>query len=441
MNFILYIIFVLFLLIFTILMFHKSRIAGGMSLIQLVSVGLGPLVDDKLVYDNVTSIFIILFFCWMIFMIIKPWERISAYNGIVIYNDLGRWLRVYSKIFIFMGIVCTLAYIPVVVFVYSLDIDINEFKYNDGMYELFTSGALPIPHSLLSLATLFSRISILLVPLHFYYLCQKKYKLALLTLFASSCYLLDGMTYFSRSVPIHYFLLYLTVFYVIHKGLDKTVLRWYKRIIVLVVIYFGFQFIQTSVARFDESNEMETMSEQGDANLFKYIDDPTIVSYVDYLSQGHYNAYDLVSKYNFDTFGGKLSFSTFNTLLSAFGIELYSTDQFKKTKETLWPGKYNYSFNSFLGYIIYDFGVFLSVIFCFIYYRKVRRKVDKLRNKQISFVDFTLLTLLIQIPLNAIFYSMLSFILMPIIIIWTIRLVSRIRLYKRSKIMTYVNVK
>ena len=389
----------LFLLLFFIIIIKKNKWASLLVLTHIVSIGAGLLIDYRFNFSW-TGLLWTFLICFYLYLIIAPWKYLKISGTIA--NDFGANFNLYSKIMIGIGLLSVLFFTPVVIVISQMDVAVNDFKYEGVIDDFFESGAFPIPFKLFILITFFANFSILVLPLHFYYLVRGENKMALLALIASFAYVMRGLTYFSRAVPLQYIMLYGMFFLLFYKEVPKKTLKTIKIIGLIGVTGLLINMMVISNDRFEEYYSFNQTEYK--INKEKYISDPVIVSYVDYLSMGYYNCYDLLGKYDGHTFKGQTTFGELLQLLHQYLGVPFSKDEYQNLREKLWPGLWSKSFNGYVAYVVYDFGVVLSFIITMLYYMIVKRFCKK-RRKDISLSHLTWLCLLLQIPLFSIFYS------------------------------------
>lgn len=406
MNFI---IIVLFLALFFIACYKKNKWASILVLLHLASIVAGLLLDYQM-RDSVEGFFAIVLICTDLYLIISPWTKFKRLD--VVFNDYGKNLKLYSNIVLFIGIFATLFFIPVVIVLYNSGFDTSEFKYGEGMDEFFRSPAFPIPFKIFILITFFANISIIALPLHFYYLTQREGLKSVTMLIASFAYVMRGLTYFSRAIPLQYIMLYGMLFLIFRKQIPQKILKKLKFVVGFVVVLLLVNMIGISNDRFEDHysfNQTEYV-----INKEKYIDNPLMVSYIDYLSQGYYNCYDLLIRYDGRTFHGQTMFNELLVLMNQYLSFPFSSDEYQSLREKLWPGLWNKSFNSYVAYMVFDFGIIGSLFFMLLYYLTVSSFFKHSRSV-IGISQLTWITFLIQVPLFSIFYNALAAMVIPML--------------------------
>jgi hypothetical protein len=192
-----------------------------------------------------------------------------------------------------------------------------------------------------------------------------------------------------------------------------------KKIIYIGLFLFILYFITISENRFNNSNYSY---EVPSSFLIK---DPVVYSYIDYLSQWYFNGAEVLHDYNFETFKGKITFSSLNELLGRFKIISYNPSDYRKLRMQLWRDNW-YTFTGFPAYSIYDYGIIGAFLFCIFYFVIVTKRVP--RERSISIRNLFLITLLIQIPLMAIFYSQMENLVYPLLFYFGISSYLKVRM-------------
>lgn len=399
-----------FLAVFFISVYKKNKWVSILVFIHLLSISAGLLLDYRM-EDSVEGILYALLICFYLYLIIAPWSNLRPTNGIR--NDYGKNLKTYSNIILFMGVFSTLFFIPVVVVLYSLGFEADYFRNGGGMEVFFKSSAFPIPFKIFILISFMANISLIALPLHFYYLTKGANKLALFAFIASLAYVMRGLGTFSRSILLQYILLYGMFFLFFYKQIDKKFLRYLKIGVVIGAVAMTINFLSISNERFESGYSVNQTEYAQDK--YKYVSDPVVVSLLDYLSQGYYNAYDLLVRYKRQTFRGQTTFGPILVLLNQYLGYPFSSEEYQNLRETLWPGRWWETFNGYVGYVVYDFGLIGSFLVTLLYFVYIKRTCRKNSRTGIGLSKLTWLMLFFQVPLHSIFYSALEGIVIPAI--------------------------
>lgn len=386
-----------FYILLLALLYKSKSVSVFFVLIQILSL-IGALLIN-LVYpiENLFTVFNILLLIVLTSLIILPWRKICNVEQIVSPPPIK--VKYLTTFLLFVNAFVFVVFAITTYFVTTLVEDINEFKYAEGIstdfYYSLPYGAIPI-----ILSTNLYPLSYFLIPLHFYYLSKGQLKMSLICLLFSLNSVLYGMTFFSRSVYVHYFFIYLGMLWIMYGTLS---LR-YKAIIKKAFIFFslvvGIFFISITISRFSDNPLYEN-----DIPSDSPIQDPALYSLFDYLSQGYYNGVYVLDFYSFKTFNGQIAFQPLLALLGQYKVIKYDPQDYTFLRRKLWPEHY-YKFVGFAAYTVFDFGYTIAFLFCFIYYYLVSRCRPK--QKIIRLENLFIIVLLIQLPLMSIFYSTTS---------------------------------
>lgn len=191
------------------------------------------------------------------------------------------------------------------------------------------------------------------------------------------------------------------MFFLLRGTIAERHLKKIKKVFTLFLIFAIIVFIAITLSRFTDDNlYAETIPSES------FIQDPSLYSVFDYLSQWFFHNMYVLDNYKFETFNGQLSFQSLLELAGNYGIVDYNKDEFMKLRRLLWPEHY-YKFTGYVAYMVYDFGYILATLFSALYYFLISRKC-KVNNGVISLHKLFVIVLLIQIPLFSIFYSSAS---------------------------------
>ena len=398
------------LLFYFILLFFylaKSRsVAIFLVLIQIVSLSGIFFIGKDFPTDSLFKLFNILITGLILTIIILPWRKIKGITDIYTLNE--EKIKKLTKILLVISGFTFIILTATTIFVYSVfSNDINTFKYAEGVSKDFYY-SLPLNIKLIILSTYFYYFSYFLIPLHFYYLAKKKYSLSILCFIFSLNIMLYGLTYFSRAAVVHYILLYTSFVIILYGTLSVKIRRYIKKTIIIFGCVFSIYFFYVTNNRFTQDKIYENNIPSN-----AIIKDPVVYSVFDYLSQWFNNNLVLLNSYEFKTFNGQTSLKPVLDLLGQYGIINYNPDNYHNLQVKLWL-EYWYTFNGFVAYSIYDYGYFFTMLFSILYYLLIVR--FKPSNGRISLLKLFVLILLIQLPLEAIFYSTVSGIIIPFLL-------------------------
>jgi len=363
-------------------------------------------VNDYSMNGMLHSILVIIF----LGSIVTPWKLYCNVKSFQVVNE--KRLNVISKILSWVCIVLTIYCFYISCFVYAQIDDINKFKYVDGTSDfLYSLGITMKPYILVVIAY---PISYILIPLHFYYLSKKEVLRSSLCFLGSLLTIAYGMTYFSRFHIIHYFLLYIAFYLLLKNTLYNKIRRKIKYISLLFLMVGVIIFITISFSRFESFNYVRIESDSR-------IQNSTIYSLVDYFSMWWPHSQTLFNNYDFQSFNGQLSLQSISYFFSviSFGLIPDFCSGLSIERVRIWKDLSG-SFNGFSIYSLYDFGIFFSILYVCIYYYKV--KANAPRNGNISITWLMICSLLLQLPLYSIFYSVLHVVLLGLLLYLPINL-------------------
>lgn len=393
-----------FILLFIIYLRSKSIVTffillQVISLIGMIFIGQDYEINTLFKFFNLVLTIVLLT------LIILPWQSFKQIKEITFKNEAK--LKKLTKFLLFISIIPFITFLITSVFVFLFVEDINTFKYAEGVSTDFYY-SLPFDVRLIILSSFIYGYSYFLIPLHFYYLAKKNYKLSIWCFVLSLNIVLFGLTYFSRAVFVQYALIYIAFLIMLYGTLENKIKRYIKNTVFVLLFLMVLYFVNISVRRFTEDN---LYAETIPSNSF--IQDPVLYSYFDYLSQWYYNNMYVLNSYDFTTFNSQISLQPVLSLLGQYNIISYDPNAYLAFRQKIWPLHW-YTFNGFVAYTVFDLGYILALISCLIYYFVIIKLKPK-KNK-ISLSNLFLIVLLIQIPLLAIFYSAAGGILIPLLL-------------------------
>jgi len=412
------VLFILFLFLLVIFFRNKS-LALILSAIQVISFGGSFFLGRDIIIENLGDYGIVFMMIVILSLIVISWKDYYGVKNIIVFDESK--LKFLTKVLVILNSYSFVILFVIAIIVQSNVKDINEFKYQTGVSEKFITANLPFPSVFFSIAIILSNFCFFLLPLHFYYLYRKKYLLSLVCLLLSTNSMLVGLTYFSRAVIIHFIFLYIGMLPLFYGMFDAKIKRTFKWFFTIAGAVFFVYFLDVSVRRFEEDSSSAKIYSKT-IPVDAITQDPLTYSFIDYMSQGYINGYEVLQLYDGEGFNGGLTFEKITSLVSS----PYDTYLRKKYREKLWPYHYSYSFNGFPAYVIYDYGIIGGLLFCLFYFMIVTKMKPKKGNLKLK--NTFLITLLVQIPLLSIFYSefpglIISFILwIPLIIYLNIKL-------------------
>ena len=411
-----------FLILFIIYYKFKS-VATILIVLQVISLSLMFLVDKDYPIDTLFKLFNFFFIALILTIVIAPWKNFSKIEEIYSPDEhkVAKLTRVLLIICLFMFI--TLLIVSIIVTIrYSDRINYlrSEFEFEDFLYH-----QLPFNVKFYLLSYYLYPLSYFLIPLHFYYLGKQKSRLAILCFIMSLNIILFGLTYFSRSPIIHYLFIYSTFFFLFKDTLSKKIKRNMGIVLFILIALLSYRFIFISESRFEKD-----ISYQNLIPVYSKIQDPVLYNYVDYASQWYNNSMIVLDNYNTETLNGQYTFGTVLGILGQYGLVDYNFDRYLNLRQKLMGDKWD-KFNGLVAAWIFDFGYLLTFLLALCYNYIIRKL--KPHNKRLSLNNLFVLVLLIQIPLSAIFYSVLGGIVIAFLLWIPINLYLRVNMSMRKK--------
>lgn len=394
----------IFIVLLFFLIFYYSAPKGSATkifiLLYLVSLCSNFLIGTDL---SVRGFSDVLYASWTIivlYIIISSWKSSFQIENIFCTNEkkLNRFVFCVGSLCIIMTIGCfAIAY-----YVSQVVEDINVFKYRGGQEDTYASLGISMKPYLL--AYILYPISYLFVPLIFYYLSKRHYKLTLWSLVCSLTSVAFGLAYFSRSHTTQYIMIMAISFWFYVKSLPKKIRLWTTRCVTIIVILIAASFVAISFSRFDGH-------EYSRQNTNAVLKNEVVYSMADYFGMWYPVGNDVFNMYHFEGFNGKIAFSGIDRFLHmvTFGaVPSYSMDLMKRRELLLKEHAGN--FIGVSSYFLYDTGIIISLLILLFYNKRV--KILHSQNNSISIFHAMEQTILILLPLFGIFYSALDVILL-----------------------------
>lgn len=388
----------LFFLVILFFTYFKNRsLAWILVIIQLISAIGAFFLGRNLEIDTTAEYAFIILVCLLLFFIISPWKNYFGVKELASPDE--KKLRKFTT---FLIVINSFAFIILSIVTYvvqSAVTDINQFKYTEGESARFIASHLPFPNAVFSLAVLLSYFGYFILVLHFYYLSRKKLLLSLVCFVLSFNIMLVGLTYFSRAALLQYVFTYLAMLYLHYNIFSGPIKRKIKVGIFVSSALALFYFINVSVLRFQGDKNLAS-SYSKNIPVDAVTQDPLAYSFLDYMSQGYVNGFEVLKIYDGTGFNGSLTFEKIITLISSDPVATYDR---LKYRQLLWPHEYSYSFNGFPAYAIYDYGIIGSLLFGLVYFILIFQL--RPQGGILPLKNVFLIVVFIQIPLMSIFYS------------------------------------
>lgn len=357
---------IMLLLIYLVflLCIYCRRFSPGLLLISiyLISLICGLLIGNDHEVSSLFEGFNLLFLAGTLTMMLFPWTRFS-YKLAISEPNLKRLHRLTLALLAINGIVFFL-FATACYHAFTTVTDYSAFK-NEGESMSFFS-QLPINHTVYLLAIYLHSTSFFLVPLHFYYLTKKKYLISTLCLIFSFNIVLNGLSIFSRSTFLLYFVLYLfylPFFYVTLESRTRNIIKITGIAIMGLLAVF---FVMITENRFGN-----VLAYTDAASSHSFIKSPELYSLVDYASQWFNNYNEVMADYRFETLNGEISFPFFLVIADKLDLLRYAPDQNLMTLQSIWGDHYS-TFNGLIADLVFDFGYFGAALFVLLYSFVVR---------------------------------------------------------------------
>ena len=414
----------IYFILLLVLILKSKSIAIFFVLLQIFSLLGTVFIGQEYPINTIFKFLNVILTIIILTLIIIPWINFKSINKISFSNEVK--LKKLTRFLIIISIFPFIVFSVTSIFVFLFVQDINTFKYAEGVSEDFFYN-LPFDVRAIILSNYIYGFSYFLIPLHFYYLSKRNYYLSFWCFIFSLNIVLYGLTYFSRSVFVHYAFIYLAFVIMLYGTFEFRIKKFLKNSMFLILSLMIVYFVNISIERFTTDN---LYAENIPSNAL--IQDPVLYSYFDYLSQWYYNNMYVLNSYNFKTFNGQISLQPVLYLLGQYNIINYDPNTYSSLRQQLWPLHW-YTFNGFVAYIVYDLGYILTIVFSLVYYLIILKLRPK--NNQISLLNLFLIVLLIQLPLLAIFYSSIGGIIIPLLLATPVFIYMKIslRVNKSSK--------
>jgi hypothetical protein len=220
---------------------------------------------------------------------------------------------------------------------------------------------IPLNHTLHLFTIYLNPTAAFLVPLHFYYLTKRRYFLSALSLIFSLNIVLEGISIFSRSTIVYYFMLYALYLGFYYTRLERRPRHFLTGAACAVLVLACATFYDISRNRFDRYYAYgdSVYSQSG-------IQSPELYSVLDYLSQWYVNGNTVLAAYDFQTLNGELSFPVVPLIADKLGLIKYPPESINYKLEGLW-GLRRDKFVGIVTNLVFDFGYIGTGLFVALY--------------------------------------------------------------------------
>lgn len=410
-----YILLFLLLIVFLFSFIRKgNRVYDLLVYIYTLSFVLQFLIGRNCPYDTTKTFINLLFIAINIALIFIPWHNVK-FQTIVAKKSFVELLRKFLYPILYFNFVINL-FIGAIVYIYMPDI--ANFKANDGYLELY---------ELIPGFSLFFRISFVIqnfgflaIPIVFYYLNHNETKKAIKAFVLSLSTLIAAFAFYSRALIFSFCISYFAYFLLVRntvplkfkEKLTGIVKKWGSLIAVLFLIMTFVRF-----------TAMDYYGERIPKNSF--IKNPVLYSLIDYASSCHENGVYCLENYKAENcMNGDYMLMTVKMILNYFHLASWDSEDFREEADKAFSGNYGL-FNGYVASTVCDigyFGTFLLSFFFFIYVN------SKTRLRRVTLFDAVILVLLLQIPLNVIFYNYLYTMVFQFLFVIAVATLSKLKI-------------
>lgn len=396
----------IFLLLFAILYFQGKEWGYKLLvLIHIISFLIQFLICLNCEYSSIFTLWNILFTCISLVLIISPWKNFHIVNKNISEVRYIKYINKYLLRILFFNLFIS-AILGAIIFTFIPNI--ADFKA-DGYLTLYES--IPYFSNVFRYAYTTQTFGYFAVPIAFYYLVRQDNKKAKVWFIASLSSLVASVAFFSRANMIGFILEYLFFYCYYSKLLDNRLKNKIAKVSRYFVITLSIVFFILSYSRF---SKMEYLSERIPEEAI--VQDITLYYLLYYAGQGFPYGINCLEKYDSDKcLNGNRSFYSINQILNFFGIIKWDSEDAALKNENVFGDM----FDKFLGYTalsVYDLGYWGSFVTSSLYFLLVTVMT---RNKQINTLKYQLyISLLVQVPLNSIFYNSLGSLMLPMLIMF-----------------------
>lgn len=358
-----------------------------------------------------------------LFVLFRSYRGYSNCSGIDIsginYPILLKLERILRPAALFAIIVTVYVIYKILPLLIAEQINVQEYKNEGGAADIINNY---VPHIFITLSNLFSVIGYFFLSMHFFHLSKGEMKQSMICLLLSLTIILNRLVGLSRSSMVEYLITYgIMFFYFLPLFKNRLKIR-YLVVVGAVLLVFGGIFSTISESRFSAGF---TKSSQGKAVLDE-MDNPTLFSLVDYMSQWVEVNDRILDRYNSDnlTYGAY----GFSGLTRWFSNKLDPSGKSRKETErrvNASLGELASSFGGLIALLTVDFGYIGTFLFIFLF-SLIIRNLSPPKNGAISFK--TVLWLPVLANVTGLFWSGNNFIILMVelaviyTLFWTILL-------------------
>ena len=335
--------------------YRKAKSVSRFFVLVLTITALGSyLVGQMPEFKELSDLINLFYTCLIIFLLCDGFKRYS--NVTQITGGDNKSFELFSKIVLVFCLFSILIHGLLLMYVLPMISDFGDWKGDFDAQESFFY-KLPIPHSIISLASILAAFSLFALPIHFYYLQKKNLKLAVWYGVASLSSIVRGLVIFSRSSFVLFGSLYILFLLLFFKSFDYKIKRGLRKMLLIPLIGAFVIFFSISSNRFDDTGVLKIEEKS-------LIKDDFLYSFFDYGCQWFGDNFVLARDYKNEPLGGVFS----NALINDFFLHI----DVKEIRTRLW-GNRDTAFVGLFCIWLFDFGyigaILLSLLFRTIAYK------------------------------------------------------------------------
>ena len=411
-----YIIYIIIFSLFFMLLYQSSRLRGFrlIVLLHVFSFYIQFLIALYLEYSTALTIINMLFICLNLFLIIFPWGKFQIRSvSIVKESRYLKFLTRYLRPLLLVNFVVSLS---LGIIIHTFFPSAKEFK-QEGYLELYDS--IPYFANLFRYAYTTQLYGYLAIPIVFDRLVAGDKKNARIWAISSLSSLASGIAFFSRANMLSFVLVYFFFYSAYKKYLSGKLQSTISKIVKWSIISIVAVFILMSYSRFSRMDYLaERIPEEA------VVHDITTYYMLNYAGQSFPYGLNSMEEYTPDKclYGSSFFYNVYQ-VLGFFHIIDWNATKFIDHREKI-LGSMN---NKFIGYTaesVYDLGYSGTLVVSIIYFMLVIRISKSNRNSSIKHLLYTVI--LVQIPLNSIFYNNIRGAVMTVLFLFGLNLLYKL---------------
>lgn len=346
----------LILFLFIVICFFSTKTYPAKIIIFLftISIASGVLLQEFLDLYSVEVVIYTLFVCFFLYPIFLSFNYFNENR--VGFNVLSYKSLFVIKIALFFSIVGVFVNFYIVYkmfgFYISSDAEIEVFK-NAGLGLSYLD---TLSNFAKVTAALLTPLSYIFLPLHFYFLVNRKYYLSFFSFFASLSIILEQLVMFGRGGMVAFFFLYIFFLSMVYGKLNSRFKKVYKLVLIFALMFFAGIFLYIAFDRFDNDKHFIAKG---------IVTNPVLISFLSYYSQWFNNGYEIFTSFTYDKIIFMSNFSYLpSRLMEVFGAEKYDLGKLRMDV----MGFQSTYFNGLPALLLYDLHFIGTLIFSLFFY-------------------------------------------------------------------------